>query len=243
MIADALPPKPDGDFTRMGDLMSVFERWRDRSLALQNSPEHRREVVLSAWEQRRRFRSENLRKTVELPPDSLNPVWSLVPDAWRKRLGWYCYTLRQRVMGREGIFLASRFGVGKSNCLALVARAALKQGIGCMYVPSGGRLVYAMNCRRWEHCAPPEPYMDVPLLLLDDLDDLSEREAEGQQWGDIADILKARHSARLTTCIATNIGFAQLSEVPQLARCQDRWAQNLPWRLESSAGSQRQAGT
>lgn len=235
------------------DYSAIIERMK-ASAGVAPTPT-REEALLEKRRGRGKRRAALIQKS-GIPEEYWKPLWSRVPLDIRDVAGNYSFSIGARVANREGMFLGSMPGAGKTSLLALVAEAAGSNGIRCQYIEDGASLWYEINRRRrgnrYDDDVALYPYDDYPLILLDDADDLWASENEEMQWSDITKFLKHRHGKRQTSIIAANKTFAEICAVvsgkpldwlpsPEdpVSRMVDRWADCLPYRLETSAASQR----
>lgn len=215
-------------------------------------------------------------------PAAWDPAWDRIPEEWRGALAAYTSNLAGYVRHGQGPYLGAAVGRGKTCGLALIALAAHGAGIPCGYVLCGADLVWA--CDQQDRMAQaraarfsadetfdpdrkPWPYMDLPLLLLDDLDLLrgTGYDPEREGWDTVGMFLYHRMARGLATAIASNLLFgsmtkdgaevplgqplpegarAGLSGKPGMLRVASRWQVRIPeaLRLMTTRGDQRADG-
>jgi hypothetical protein len=202
---------------------------------------------------------------------ALAPTWGRIPDEFRARLQAYTRGLQEYVDAGQGVYLGGQTGAGKTCALGLIALAAHRADLSCAYVLCGADLVWACDQRdrmatsrasrfdfdeSFDPDAKPWPYMDMRLLLLDDLDLLrgTGYDPERDGWDTVGRFLYARMARGLATCIASNLPFADvgtgstalagLTSKPGLARVASRWEQRMPvvLRLMTDRKDQREGG-
>lgn len=190
-------------------------------------------------EQAAPFAASSYLQSIGFPRENLNPEWGArVPANCRESLSAYADALAEHVAAGTGLFLGAGIGAGKTSMLALVALRARQLNINCAYVLAGWELV--------ESCADArQPYADVALLLLDDLDYVSVAGFDGElrSWDAIGRFLYRRFAQSGATCIGSNLPFSQLAAKPGFERVASRSADRLPkrFRLQTTAGDQRTA--
>jgi DNA replication protein DnaC len=179
-----------------------------------------REMYAAYWKEQERINRQSWLKASGIG----ERYWQATREGIRESADVICDYLdhiSERLNAGEGLILAGPTGTGKSAVMSLIVKACYGHARSCKYI-TVSRLMRLLVDRSRSHSddSDESEYPNWSLLLIDEFGAAYEHD---YVFSAFEDYLGWRYDNKLATCIATNLGPAQLKESPNYERILDRW--------------------